>query len=113
MDIGAAIMLGIAILIGVIMLSYLLQDKEIPKGLPILHGSAAGIGVILLVIYALTSESEHQHWDSIVIFLVAILGGLFLFEKDITHQKVPKSIAVIHALIALGGFGWLVYHLLK
>lgn len=111
MDIIAAILLSIAIIIGVIMLSYLLQDKEIPKGLPLLHGCAAGAGIILLIIYAFTTESEHKHWGSIVIFLVAVLGGLFLFERDITRQKVPKSIAIIHALIALSAFGWMVYHL--
>lgn len=113
MDIAAAIFLGITITIGVVMAVYLFQGKEIPKGLPFLHGGAAAIGIILLVIYALTSEGQHKHWNQIVIFLVAALGGLYMFEKDITHQKVPLPVAVIHAVIALGGFVWLIIVLLK
>lgn len=113
MEIGAAIFLALAILIGVIMTGYLFQDKEIPKGLPLLHGGMAGIGIILLVVFAFTTEDQTKNWNLIVVFLVAAVGGLYLFEKDITHQKVPKKIAVIHALIALGGFVWLIIYLLR
>jgi hypothetical protein len=83
------------------MLSYLLRDKHIPKGLAILHGLLAVVGLVLLVIYSL--RAIEGAWISIGIFAVAAMGGLLLIHRDLTG-KAPKWLGLVHGLVAVSGF---------
>lgn len=113
MVITAIILISLAILIGAYLLKYVLKDKHPPKAIVFAHGAFAVVGILVLLIYALTTEEHHKHWDSVAIFSVAAVGGLYMFSKDIRHKSVPKWVAIVHAGIALFGFVWILIHVLK
>ncbi|MFP4469307.1 MAG: hypothetical protein ACLFPE_01410 [Bacteroidales bacterium] len=111
MEVLAAILIGLGVIVGGVMAYFGLQKNPIPKGLAILHGALVGTGIILLLIYAITTGSHHKHWDSIIIFLIAATGGVYLLMKDLTSNKPPIAVMIVHALIGLGGIVWLTVHL--
>ncbi|MFW6371616.1 MAG: hypothetical protein ACOC10_10485 [Bacteroidota bacterium] len=83
MDIIAAVFIGIGGVIGALMASYGFQKKHIPKGLVFAQGAFLGLGIILLNIDALATQSNHKHWDSIIIFIGAAAGGIYLLMQDL------------------------------
>ena len=109
----AAILIGIGILIGVIMATYGFQKQQIPKGLAILHGIAVGSGIILLLIYALTTSSHHKHWDSLIIFGLTAVVGIYLLIRDLKKRFFKPWILILHATMGLGGIAWITIHLLE
>jgi hypothetical protein len=113
MDKIAAILIGIGVIIGGIMAFYGFQKKHIPKGLAFGHGIFVALGIILLVIYALTTESHNKHWDNIIVFLIAAAGGTYLFFRDLKKHFFEIWILVMHASIGLFGFIWLIIHFLE
>ncbi|MGM1055617.1 MAG: hypothetical protein ACQEWG_07030 [Bacteroidota bacterium] len=109
----AIILISLAVLIGAYLLKYVLKEKHPPKAIVLAHGAFAILGILVLLIYAFTTEEHHKHWDSITIFSVAAIGGLYLFSRDIRHKSVPKWVALVHAGIALFGLIWILTHVLK
>lgn len=113
MDVAAAILIGCGIIVGGVMATRGLKGEHIPKGLAILHGIFVASGLILLLIYALTTESHHRHWDSVAIFIVAATGGFYMLTRDLRMKGIPPWLLIVHALLGLGGFVWLMIHLLN
>lgn len=112
MDIAAVICIGLGAIIGFIMLGYALNNRHVPKALALAHGTLVVTGVVLLIIYALTTENENKHWGNITFFLLAALLGLYYFSKDIRHETAPKWLVLTHGLLAFLTYVWLVVHLL-
>jgi hypothetical protein len=48
--------------------------------------------------------------ESIVLFVMAALGGLVLIYRDMTGKSIPKWLAVGHGLIAVAGFIFLLIY---
>jgi hypothetical protein len=94
--------------LGMILLSFVLQGKETPKAVVFTHGPLAVIGLVLLIIYAL--DQSPGPMESIILFVIAALGGLVMVWKDLTRQVVPKWLAVFHGLLAVTGFVFLLIH---
>lgn len=112
MVIAAILFISLAVFLGGYLLSYVLQAKHPPKAIVFAHGGAAIIGILLILIFALTTEQHHKHWDSFVIFSVAAIVGLYLFSRDIRHKNVPKWVAVVHGSVGLFGIIWILIHVL-
>ena len=70
MVITAIILISLAVILGLYLISFVLKKKTPPKGVALIHGTLAALGIIVLLIYALTTSSHHKHWDSVVIFLL-------------------------------------------
>jgi hypothetical protein len=51
--------------------------------------------------------------QSIVLFIIAALGGITLFIRDITGKVLPVWLAVVHALLAVSGFIFLLIYALN
>lgn len=113
MVITAVTLICLAILLGAYLLRYVLQQKIPPKAIVFAHGVAAVLGILVLLTYALTTEKHHKHWDSLTIFGLAAIVGLYLFSRDIRHKNVPRWLASLHGAVGLGGFAWILIHLLK
>ena len=107
---AAIVLIAIAATLGAIMLYYLLTGRHIPKGLAFVHGPLAIAGLVVLICYAVITTHHHKHYESIVLFSIAAVGGLVLFYKDITGKRIPKWLAVLHALLAITGFLFLLVH---
>ena len=88
-------------IIGMYLLALVLQKKETPKFVAFIHGAFVASALILLIIY----NSEHPGlMESIVLFVVAAVGGLTMIIRDLTGKSLPKWLAVGHGLIAVAGF---------
>ncbi len=103
----AIALFAIAAMLGFYLLFYVLQNKNTPKGVAFTHGPAAALGLIILIVYAILYKPAPI--VSIIIFILAALGGIMLIYKDITGQAIPKSLAIGHGLTALTGFGFLIF----
>lgn len=90
-----------AIALGLFLLSYILANKNTPKGVALIHGSVAGIGVIGLIIYSFYSSFDFL--ISVGIFLLAAIGGLIMMYQDLTGKPLPKWLPIGHGVMGLIG----------
>jgi hypothetical protein len=88
-------------LIGMYLLSLVLQKKETPKAIALIHGLFVAVALVLLIVY---TSNHPGPIESIVLFVLAALGGLVLFIRDLTGKPLPKWLALGHGLIAVAGF---------
>ncbi len=99
---GVAIALFvIAAIFGLIILTAILKNNPTPKPVVFTHGPVAAIGLILVIVYMF-----YGHWDpllitSVVLFILAALGGLTLFTIDMTNRRIPKVMALGHPILAV------------
>lgn len=100
----------LAALLGITMITYIMMNKNVPKGLALIHGPLAGIGLILLIIYSVMHYSGL--YIVILLFIIAALIGPVVFYKDITGQEI-KGLASLHGIIAVIAFllliGFVIY----
>lgn len=91
-------------IIGMYLLSMVLQKKQTPKFVSFIHGAFVATALVLLVIY------NYQHpglVESIVLLVVAALGGVVLIIRDLGGKPLPRWLALGHGLVALTGFAFL------
>lgn len=101
----AIAILGMGAIIGMYMLLLILKDQRPTKTAVFIHGLFALIGIVLLIYYCMGNDPGPL--ESVIIFLIAALGGITVWWKDITGQKIPKWLAIAHGLIAVVGFTFL------
>lgn len=102
----AILFFTLAALIGLYLLSFVLENKGTPKGFAFAHGGLAATGLIILIIYAFIHQSSPM--VSIVLFVLAALGGIILILRDLGGKSVPKWMAVGHGFVAITGFIFLI-----
>lgn len=109
MNIIIPMIFAIAALLGFFLLSYILKEKNAPKGVAMIHGAFGAIGILALGYYSYYHSSKFL--ISLGLFILAALGGLYLFATDISGKKVPKSFAIGHGTFAIIAFSSLLYFL--
>jgi hypothetical protein len=88
-------------LIGMYLLALVLQKKETPKFVAVIHGAFVAAALVLLIVY----NSNHPGLtESIILFVVAALGGATLFVRDLMGKSLPRWLALGHGIIAVIGF---------
>lgn len=102
MLLAAAACFALAALGGLGLLSFVLRGLPTPKGLAIGHGVLAATGLALLTLNFVAGEGTPPL--SLGLFVAAAAGGFFLLYRDLVHGKVPRSIAVVHGLVAVTAF---------
>jgi hypothetical protein len=95
-------------LIGLYLLALVLQNKETPKMVAFVHGIFVAVALILLIVYGLNHPPTPV--ESIVLFILAALGGLVLIVRDLVGKSIPKWLAVGHGVIAIVGFIFLLVY---
>lgn len=98
----AIALFSLAAIIGLVLLTFVLKGKSTPKGLVFTHGPLAALALILLIIYSLGNSPAPV--ASIVLFVIAALGGFVLVYHDVMGKIIPKWLAVVHGLTAVTGF---------
>jgi hypothetical protein len=105
----ALVLLGITAAGGIVMAAVRFSGHDRPPSwLAMLHGLLAGSGLTLLLYAAFTAGVGQMVWAGIALLVLAALGGVFL--NLAYHDKklpLPKGIVVIHAVIAVVGYGLL------
>jgi len=105
----AMILLGLTAVGGLIMAIIRFSGAERPPSwLAMGHGLLAASGLTLLLYAGLTAGIPRLAWLGVALLVIAALGGAFI--NLAYHAKllpIPKNIVVIHALLAVSGFGLL------
>ena len=99
----SVVVFAVGAVLGLFMLVRWFMKKDAPRGIVYLHGLAGAAGIVLLLLFV------NQHPDrfplvSIILFVVAALGGFYLFFSDIRKKPHPLGIALLHGLLAVSGF---------
>jgi peptidoglycan/LPS O-acetylase OafA/YrhL len=97
---------GLATIIGIYLLSLLLQGKKIPEKVATVHGVFAIIGLLLLIMFSLKNNETPA--VSIIVLILAAMGGLMLAYRGVANKKIPKWLGVTHGMLALVGFAFLI-----
>lgn len=99
---------GIGAVIGIYLLALILQNKETPKSIAFIHGIFVVVAFIMLIIYAFRHPPGPL--ECIVLFTIAVAGGVVVIHRDITGKGIPKWLAVTHGVIAVAGFIFLLVY---
>jgi len=98
----AIILFALAAVFGLSILVRWLNNREAPRAVTVLHGVFAATGIGLLVYYA-TQHGDNYPKLSLVLFIVAAIGGFYILYRDLKKNMHPLAFALVHALVALGG----------
>jgi hypothetical protein len=99
---------AIGALVGTYLLAFVLQKKETPKFVAFIHGIFVAAALVLLIVYAF--DHGPGLTESIVLFVLAALGGAVLIVRDLTGKSVPRWLAVVHGVTAVAGFILLLFY---
>src|SRR5688572_7886241 len=97
-------MFALGAMVGIYLLSFVLRGINTPKFVVFVHGIFVVVALILLITYAM---DQPGYMETVVIFVLAAIGGLVLVYRDLTSKPMPKWLAVGHGLIAITGFVFL------
>lgn len=97
------ILFALAATLGLVLITKVFRDEATPRTVVYSHGGAAVLGLVLLII-AYINQGDSMLMTSLLVFIVAALGGFVMFGRDITQRSIPKWLAVVHALAAVTGF---------
>lgn len=94
---------ALSAVLGLIILINWLTKKDAPKSVIYSHGLVAAVALVLLIVYAAQNPDNFPK-ASIILFVLAALGGFYMFFNDLKKKASPLAIAFVHALLAVAGF---------
>lgn len=97
------VLFAIAAVFGLTLIIPVLQGKTPSRAFVFIHGGLAAVALILLIV-RYVNEAEAVPVISLVLFVVAALGGFVLFGNDLQKKPIPKALAVVHASAAVVAF---------
>jgi hypothetical protein len=98
----AIILFALSAILGLTILIRWLTKKDASRAVIYSHGIVAAIALVILVIYAVQHPSNFPR-VSLLLFVIAALGGFYMFFNDLRKKASPMAVAFIHALLAAGG----------
>ncbi len=101
----ALVLFGLAALGGLYMAAVRFRGAERPPtAIALVHGAAAAAGLIALIVAVVGATVPGLARTALVVFIVAALGGFFLFAQHLQKKALPINVMVVHALVAVAGF---------
>lgn len=97
---------------GLILLTAILRNQPTPKPVVFIHGSLAVLALLLVILFIIRHDGTGPI-TSLVLFILAALGGLTLFSIDIRNKPIPKWIAVVHPIVAVIALLTLIFYAIK
>lgn len=113
MLIMAIVLFIIAAIFGLTVLTAILKNQPTPKSYVFTHGPIAATALIIVIIYAMMGHMHPLLITSIVLFILAALGGLTLFTIDMRKRPIPKFLAVLHPILAVTALVTLIIYVLQ
>ena len=89
---------------GVALLAMRSRKPDVPLGLALLHGLLAASGLVLLVLSVLAGGGSTLVTASLVLFVLAALGGFVLFASHLRSGTFPLGLAWVHGGAAVAAF---------
>jgi hypothetical protein len=102
----AAIVFAVAALGGIVLALHVLRGRFAPWALSLLHAALGAAGIVLLLVVVIGGARGNTPL-ALGLFVVAALGGFFLASFHYRKQLPPAAIVIVHAVVALAGFGTL------
>jgi hypothetical protein len=109
----AALLFALAALVGITLAALHLKKKDVSVSLALVHGLAAAVGLVLLIIAVVQMSSAGPVGVALAIFVIAALGGFVLFAMHLMRKRLPPGLIVVHGLLAVAAFVVLVVGLLR
>lgn len=94
---------ALSAILGLTILVAWLRQKNASRAVVYSHGLVAATALVLLIVYAIQNPASYPKL-SIILFVIAALGGFYMFFNDLRGKYSPMAIAYLHALLAVGGF---------
>lgn len=107
------IFLSLAVLFGLIILNAILKNRRTPKPIVFLHGAVALFAILVMVGYIAAGNTASLLIASLVLFILAAIGGITMLTIDIKKKPIPKVFAIVHPLIGVSGFVTLIVYVLQ
>ncbi len=104
----AVIVFAIAAVGGLILALHVLRNRFAPWSLSVLHALLGAAGLVLVLLAVVGDEGGSLILGSLLTLVLAALGGFFLVSFHARKKLPPKGIVILHALLAVVGFGLLV-----
>ena len=76
------------------------------------HGVLAVMALVLALLVAIATGVAAIVKYGVAVLILAALGGFFLLSFRLRGKPHPRVVVVLHALLAVGGLGCLVFALL-
>jgi hypothetical protein len=108
----SVILFAVAALGGLVLGVSGLRQRELPMWLSLIHGVVAAAGLITLILGVVQGNAGTLTILSLILFLIAALGGFVLFSYHLRRKPHPKGLIVIHALVAVIAFVFLLIGIL-
>jgi hypothetical protein len=99
----ALVVFGVAAIGGATLAYMRIVKKDVSMPLAIVHGIAAASGLVLLILGVMQMGGPGNK-ASLVIFLVAALGGFTLFSFHLRSRPLPVPLVLIHGGAAVVAF---------
>jgi hypothetical protein len=99
--ISIALFLGAAVF-GLIVASAILRNQPTPKPAVYAHGLLGATALAIVVFYAI-KNGDNSPVVSLILLIVAALGGFVLFARDMSRKPGPFALVLVHALVAVAG----------
>ena len=100
----AVVLFALAGLLGIILAVQHLKKKNAPISLALVHGLAAAVGLVLLIIAVVNMSSAGPAGVALAIFVIAAIGGFVLFAMHLAKKLLPPALIVLHGLLAVIAF---------
>ena len=108
----AVLIFGVAALGGLVLALHVLRGKFAPWPVSILHALLGATGLVLLLLTVLEGAAAPRVTWALVVLVIAALGGFYLASLHRRQTLPPKGIVLLHAGLAVVGFGLLLTVLL-
>ncbi len=103
--------LSLAGVIGVCMQIFSARISR-PRRITLLsHGCVSLTGLFLLLFYSF--GEIRQSIESVALFAVASVGGLYMLMRDLAGKFTPSWAAFLHGMLAIGGFTFIIYNCMQ
>src|SRR5881394_2069263 len=96
----AAVVFAIAALGGIVLAAHVLRGRFAPWALSLLHAALGAAGLVLVL-----GGARGNAALALGLLVLAALGGFLLASFHYRKQLPPKAIVVVHAVVAVAGFG--------
>ena len=98
-------LIALGAVVGLYMAVQHFKGRTPPKaGVAILHGLLAVSGVIVLLLGVWEIGFGTAHTWALLLFGIAVLGGLYLVSHHMRQRPLPNAVIVIHGLVAVIAF---------
>ena len=105
---SAVIVFAIAAVGGLILAMHVLRNRFAPWLLSIVHALLGAAGLVLVLLAVIGGGGGSLILGALLTLAVAALGGFFLASLHLRKRLPPRAVVIVHALLAIIGFGLLV-----